>query len=158
MRIVLVLALAACGSGAKKPTTPEEPPRDLGPEQIGPVPAETRHVETDAYSVDVEAPNSATIKEKVSATVVVRAKQGLIVAMGDPWTLETKVPQDMDVATPVIDRQGATLLQNSVTYNVTVVPLRAGVRHITFKLAGSVCDADFCDVVGDLMSWNLEVK
>jgi hypothetical protein len=157
-----VLAYALCGWGCggsgQKALTPEAPPRPLGPEEIGPVPAELKHVETDAYSADVEAPPTAAVKEKVQATIVVRAKPGLAMSMSDDWRLVTSAPSDVDVTTPVLTKTSARLLKNSVTYLVTVVPLRAGVRHVTFKLGGSVCDEQFCDVVGDLLSWNLEVK
>lgn len=149
--------LAACGP-SQKPTLPPEPPRDLGPEDVGPVPAELRHAESDAYTVDLEAPPSASVKQKVQATIIVKTKPGLLISPTDPWTLETSAPQDVDVPTPILHKTSATVLKDSVRYTVTIIPLRAGVRHITFKLGGSVCDAEFCDVVGDLMSWNLEVK
>jgi hypothetical protein len=153
-----LLALSACGSPAKPPTLPEEKPRELGPEELGPVPPELRSVETDAYSVEVNGPPSAAVKERVQATVTVRAKEGLFVSTTDEWRLEARVPGDVDVLSPVLDRTTATIMNDSVTYQVTLMPLRAGIRHIAFKLAGAVCDDDFCDVVGDLVSWNLEVR
>ncbi len=156
--LALASTVTACGGTVAPPTLPEEKPRDLGPEEVGPVPPELRQVETDAYSIVVDAPASAAVKEKVQATVTVRAKPGLLISTTDEWKLETKAPQDVDVSTPVVDKTGATVLKDSVTYLITIVPLRAGVRHVTFKLGGSVCDDEFCDVVGDLMSWNLEVK
>ena len=156
--LIALTTLLACGPGPQKPTLPEEKPRDLGPEEVGPVPPEVRHMETDAYTVDVEAPATAMVKQKVQATVLVKAKPGLVVSPPDEWKMETKVPQDIDVVAEAADRKNATILKDSVTYLITIVPLRAGVRHVTFKLDGQVCDDQFCDVVGDLMSWNLEVK
>lgn len=162
MRIlpVVALALAACGSGPKTPTLPEEKPRELGPEEIGPVPPEVRHAETDAYTVDVDGPPTALVKQQVQAMVTVRAKPGLFISTAEEWKLEAKAPSDVDVLPPVKSPTPAAVKTavSSITYLVTVVPLRAGVRHITFKLMGSVCDDNFCDVVGDLVSWNLEVK
>jgi hypothetical protein len=153
----LLVVTLGCGGGPKK-VVEEPPPPPLGPEEIGPVPPELKHVETDAYSADIEAPPTAAVKEKVQATVIVRAKAGLEVSSSDDWRLVTKAPSDVNVTTPVLTKTSARLLKNSVTYLVTIVPLRAGVRHVTFKLGGSVCDEQFCDVVGDQLSWNLEVK
>ena len=51
-----------------------------------------------------------------------------------------------------------TLTAQVTPGQVTIVPLRAGVRHVTFKLDGEMCNDEFCDVVGDLMSWNVEVR
>jgi hypothetical protein len=161
-----LLLLAACGAGPQPPTLPEEKPRDLGPEDIGPVPPEQRSVDTDAYSVQVEGPSSAAVRAKVRATVTVRAKEGLFVSGPDEWKIETRGPSDVDISPPVVAGLAAASAvppgdqaqRTSMTYTVTVVPLRAGIRHISFKLDGSVCDESFCDVVGDQVSWNLEVR
>jgi hypothetical protein len=155
---LLFAALFACGSTPKPVVTPEEPVRDLGPEDIGPVPPEVRNAETDAYMVRVDGPDTAAVKQQVKATITVRAKPGLVISTIDEWKLEAGAPRDVDVLAPVLDRTAAALVKDTVTYIVTVVPHRAGVRHITFKLTGSVCDDEFCDVVGDLVSWNLEVR
>jgi hypothetical protein len=130
----------------------------LGPEEIGPVPPELRQVETDAYVAQVEAPPTATVKLPASARVQVKAKPGLLISTTDEWTLEVGAANDVDVTTPVLSRQAALVAPDSITYEVSIVPLRAGVRHITFKLNGQVCDQNFCDVVGDELSWNVEVR
>jgi hypothetical protein len=154
-----LLLSAGCGPPATIPTPPPEPPpRPLGPEELGPLTPEVRRVETDAYIADVDAPPTATVKQTVQARVTVKAKDGLLVSTTDDWKLEVKAPSDVDVATPVLSKAAALMQRDSITYNVTVVPLRAGVRQVTFKLGGSVCDDNFCDVVGDQLSWNLEVK
>lgn len=156
---VALLVSTACGPGAAKPTPPPEPPpRPLGPEELGPLTPEVRHVETDAYVADLDAPATAAVKESVVATLTVKAKEGLLISTTDEWKLEVKAPSDVDVPTPTLTRAAALLSPGAITYNVTVVPLRAGVRQVTFKLGGEVCDAEFCDVVGDQLTWNLEVK
>lgn len=157
-RALLIALLAACGGGQQAAKPPEPPPRILGPEELGPVPPEVRHVETDAYTADVEAPPTATVKAPVVARIQVKAKQGLWISTSDEWKLDVKAAQDVDVSTPALSRATAQVAKDSITYQVTLVPLRAGVRHVTFKLDGSVCDDQFCDVVGDLMSWNVEVR
>jgi hypothetical protein len=152
------LSLGACGSAPKVVAPPEPPPREFGPEDIGPVPPEQKRVETDAYSVEVEAPPIALVNSKVQAQVIIRAKPGLWISDADEWKVEAGGPSDVDVEAPVRAVTPGPPVRDVATYTVTVVPLRAGVRHITFKLQGTVCDDDFCDVVGDLMSWNLEVR
>ena len=157
MRALAVVAfLAACGPAQKAPVVVEPPPRDLGPEELGPVPPEVRFVETDAYTVNVEAPPEATVRVPIQARVVVKAKEGLAVAT-DEFKLEANAPGDVDVQAPLVESRKVPV-KDTITYLVTVVPLRAGVRQITFKLAGQVCDDQFCDVVGDLVSWNVEVR
>src|SRR6185295_6484091 len=103
MRAALLVALiaAACGPSQKAPVVVAPPPRDLGPEELGPVPPELRHVETDAYSVEIEAPPSATVKERVQAKVLVKAKPGLAIST-DEWKLSTAAPRDVDVEQPVL--------------------------------------------------------
>jgi hypothetical protein len=159
--VVMVAVAAGCGSPPKVAPPPEPPPRILGPEELGPVPPELRHVETDAYTADVEAPAQGTVKAPLTARIQIKAKPGLWVVPDDQWKLEVKAPQDVDVNAPVVANltPGApTGNKDAIVYEVTIVPLRAGVRHVTFKLDGSVCDNNFCDVVGDLMSWNVEVR
>ena len=154
---MLLAILAACGS--KPPPKVVEPPtRPLGPEEIGPVPPEQRHVDAETYTVDVDAPPFASVKEKVQAKVIVKAKTGMAISATDEWKMITKAANDMDVTSPILTRATALVLPDTITYVVEVVPLRAGVRHVTFKLDGSVCDEQFCDVVGDQVSWNLEVR
>ena len=156
---VTLLFLGACGPSATVPLPPPEPPpRPLGPEELGPLTPEVKRVETDAYVADVEAPATAMVKEIVQARLTVKAKDGLLISTTDEWKLEVKAPSDVDVPTPVMTKTAALMQRDSITYTVTVVPLRAGVRQVTFKLGGSVCDDNFCDVVGDQLSWNLEVK
>jgi hypothetical protein len=159
MSTLALVVLTACGAPAAKPTPPPEPPpRPLGPEELGPLTPEVRHVETDAYVATLDAPQSAAAKETVLATVTVKAKEGLLISTTDEWKLEVKAPSDVDVPVPVINQTTAIMQRDSITYSVTIVPLRPGVRQVTFKLAGMVCDESFCDVVGDQLSWNLEVK
>jgi hypothetical protein len=157
----LIALLAACGPAQTVPTVVEPPPRDLGPEQLGPIPPEVRSVETDAYLVNVEGPTSAMVKQPVQARVVIKAKDGLAIVPND-FKIEATAAQDVDVQTPVVEPTPApptpTSRMDTLTYLVTVVPLRPGVRQITFKLGGQVCDESFCDVVGDLVSWNVEVR
>ena len=156
----LTLLLIACGPAQKVPTVVEPPPRDLGPEQLGPIPPEIRFVETDAYVVNVEGPQAATVKQPVQARIVIKAKDGLAIVPYD-FKVEATAAQDVDVQAPVVEPTPGVqpaARQDTITYLVTVVPLRAGVRQITFKLGGQVCDESFCDVVGDLMSWNVEVR
>jgi hypothetical protein len=142
-----------------KPTPiPEEPPKPLGPEELGPLTAEVRHVETDTYIADVEAPPSAAVRQNVLAKLVVKTKPGLLISAPEDWKLEVKAPSDVDVTAPMLTKTTALTQKDTITYTVTIVPLRAGVRQVTFKLGGSVCDESFCDVVGDQLSWNLEVK
>lgn len=163
MRIWLplfIVALAsACGPAAVKPTPPPEPPpKPLGPEEIGPLTAEVRHVETDAYIADIEAPPSGSVKQPVVAKLVIKAKPGLLISAPDEWKIEVKAPSDVEVAAPALVPVVGVPQRDTMTYTVSVVPLRAGVRQVTFKLGGTVCDESFCDVVGDQLSWNLEVK
>ena len=154
----LIALLAACGPPPKAPTVVEPPPRDLGPEELGPVPPELRFVETDAYVVNIDAPPLATVKQPVQARVVVKAKEGLAIDSND-FKIEASAPRDVDVQAPIVEPPKTPMVvKDTITYLVTVVPLRAGVRQITFKLGGQVCDDSFCDVVGDLMSWNIEVR
>jgi hypothetical protein len=156
---VALLSLAACGPAAvKPPPPPDPPPKPLGPEELGPLTPEVRHVETDAYVADLEAPPSAAVKENVQAKITVKAKEGLLISTTDEWKLEVKAPSDVDVPQPVMTKIGALVQRDSITYTISVVPLRSGVRQVTFKLGGEVCDDNFCDVVGDQLSWNLEVK
>lgn len=156
---VALVFFGACGPSTAKPTPPPEPPpRPLGPEELGPLTPEVKHVETDAYVADVEAPATAMVKESVLAKVTVKAKEGLLISSTDEWKLEVKAPSDVDVPTPLLTKAAALMQRDSITYNITIVPLRAGVRQVTFKLGGQVCDENFCDVVGDQLSWNLEVK
>jgi hypothetical protein len=155
--LLLVIAGWACGPAQKAPVVVEPPPRDLGPEELGPVPPEVRFVETDAYSVNVEAPPSAAVKQPVQARVTVRAKDGLSI-QADEFKLEASAPRDVDVQAPLVEGAGKMVIKDTISYLVTIVPLRAGVRQITFKLGGQVCDESFCDVVGDLVSWNVEVR
>lgn len=160
--LVATMALlfsTACGPGQAKPTPPPDPPpKPLGPEELGPLTPEVRHVETDAYVADLEAPATAAVKENVLAKVTIKAKEGLLISTNDEWKLEVKAPSDVDVPTPTFTKTAALMQRDSITYSVTVIPLRAGVRQVTFKLGGEVCDESFCDVVGDQLSWNLEVK
>jgi hypothetical protein len=154
-----LLSLAACGPSTVKPQPPPEPPpKPLGPEELGPLTPEVRHVETDAYVADLDAPPSAEVKQNVQAKLTVKAKEGLLISTTDEWKLEVKAPSDVDVPQPVFTKTSAITQRDSITYTVTVVPLRSGVRQVTFKLGGEVCDDNFCDVVGDQLSWNLEVK
>ena len=154
----IAFLIASCGPPQKAPVVVEPPPRDLGPEELGPIPPELRFVETDAYVVNIDGPPSATVKQPVQARVVVKAKDGLAIVPND-FKLEASAAQDVDIQAPVLEPPATPVArQDTLTYLVTVVPLRAGVRQITFKLGGQVCDESFCDVVGDLMSWNVEVR
>src|SRR5687768_8661137 len=99
--LAVALLLVACGPAQKAAVVIEPPPRDLGPEELGPVPPEVRFVETDAYVVNVEAPPSAMVKQPVQARVVVKAKEGLAIATNE-FKLEASAPRDVDVQAPVI--------------------------------------------------------
>ena len=155
----LVSTLAGCGGAEKPPTPPPEPPpRDLGPIEVGPVAPELKHVDTETYTIDVEGPPGGKVKEKVVATVTVRTKGDLSLQNPTSWTLETKVPGDVDVTQPVMAPLPPALTKTTVKYQVTVVPLRAGTKHVAFHVGGSVCDPDFCDVVAEQVSFNLDVK
>jgi hypothetical protein len=150
--------IAACSGGAKKPVVVEPPPRDLGPIELGPVAPEQRHVDTETYSIEVDGPPVAAVKEKVVATVTLRTKGDLVVQNVAQWRIEPKGPRDVDLGAPVLTPLQPAFAQNTVRLQVNVVPLRAGVKHIAFNLGGSVCNPDFCDVVADEVSFNLDVK
>lgn len=157
---VLALSiLAACGGAEKGPTLPPEPPpRDLGPIEIGPIAPELKHVDTETYTIDVEGPPSANVKDKVLATITVKAKGDLALQNLPTWTLDPHGPRDVDFTPVVVAPIPPLLAKTTVKYTVTVVPLRAGTKHLAFHVGGSVCDADFCDVVAEQVSFNLDVK
>src|SRR5262245_58468089 len=123
---LIALLVAACGSAPKPPTVVEPPPRDLGPEELGPLPPEVRTVETDAYTVNVEGPPSAMVKQPVQARVVIKAKTGLAIVPND-FKIETSAAQDVDVQEPVLEPTATPVVRkDTLTYLVTVVPLRPG--------------------------------
>jgi hypothetical protein len=153
---------AACGSGQKEVKADDTPTRDLGPIEIGPVPPEQRKVDSETYAIELDGAPSATVKQKVVATVTVRAKGDLYIQNVKDWTLEPTGPRDTDVTNPVlapISAQPQTQpVQTVVQYKFTVVPLRVGTKHVTLRIGGQVCNHDFCDVVSDQVSFNLDVK
>ncbi len=156
---LLLLVLAACGGAAKGPTLPPEPPpRDLGPIEIGPVAPEARHIDAETYSVDIEGPTAARVKDRVVATITVKTKGDLVLQNLPTWKLEPVGPRDVDFLQPQAAPIPPLQAKTEVKYLVTIVPLRAGVKHLAFKVGGSVCDADFCDVVAEQVSFNLDVK
>ena len=156
---LIVLSLTvACGGAEKKPVVVEPPPRDLGPIEVGPVPPEQRHLDTETYSIDLQAAPVAAVKEKVVATVTLKTKGDLVVQGVNEWNIEPKGPRDVDFSTPVVAPLQPPLEKNTVEVQVSIVPLRVGVKHISFRIAGTVCNPDFCDVVADQVSFNLDVK
>jgi hypothetical protein len=155
---LLVLAVAACGGGAKKAVIVEPPPRDLGPLDVGPVLPEQRHIDTETYAIDVDGPPVAAVKDKVVATVTLRTKGDLVVQDPKTWRVEPKGPRDVDFVPPVMTPLAPNMAQRIVEIKVTVVPLRGGTKHLAFRVGGSVCNPDFCDVVADQVSFNLDVK
>jgi hypothetical protein len=155
----LISTLAGCGGAEVAPTAPPEPPpRDLGPIEVGPVAPGRRHVDTETDTIDVEGPPSGKVKEKIVATVTVKTKGDLSLQNPATWKLEAKGPKDVDITGPVVAPLPPALTKTTVKYQVTVVPLRAGTKHVGFNVGGSVCDADFCDVVAEQVSFNLDVK
>ncbi len=153
----ILFVLASCG-GAKKPVVVEPPPRDLGPIEMGPVAPEQRHLDAETYSIDLDAPPVAAVKEKVVATVTLKTKGDLLVQNLRGWVVEPTGPRDVDIGRPVFATLQPALAQSTVQVQVVVVPLRGGVKHLAFKVGGSVCDPDFCDVVAEQVSFNLDVK
>jgi hypothetical protein len=155
----LGMIVLACGGAEVTPTpTPEPPPRDLGPVEVGPVAPELRHVDTETYTIDVEGPPSGKVKEKIVATITVKTKGDLALQNPTSWKLEAKGPGDVDITQPVMATLPPAVTKTTVKYQVTVVALRAGTKHVGFNVGGSVCDADFCDVVAEQVSFNLDVK
>ena len=157
--LLLLGILSACSGASKGPTLPPEPPpRDLGPIEIGPIAPELRHVDTETYTIDVEGPPTANVKDRVLATITVKAKGDLALQNLPTWKLEPHGPRDVDFTPAVVAPIPPLLVKTTVKYQVTVVPLRAGTKHLAFQVGGSVCDADFCDVVAEQVSFNLDVK
>jgi hypothetical protein len=154
----ILAALAACGGGAKKVVVTETPPRDLGPVDVGPVLPELRHLETETYAIDVDGPPVAAVKDKVVATVTLRTKGDLVVQDAKTWHVEPRGPRDVDFVAPVMTPLAPNMAQRILEVKVTVVPLRGGTKHLAFRVGGSVCNPDFCDVVADQVSFNLDVK
>src|SRR5262245_7790335 len=125
-RLLLLPLVAACSGSPPKPTVVEPPPRDLGPEELGPVGPERRHLDTEPYSIDVEGGPVAAVKEKVVATVTLKTKGDLVIQNVADWKIEPKGPRDVDFLTPVIvPPQPAPAVQQSqvqVTVQVPVIP------------------------------------
>src|SRR5262249_46272414 len=75
--LVLLTHGGACSGSEKKVVVEKPPPRDLGPIEIGPPAPEQRHLDTETYSIDLEAPPVAAVNDKVVATVTLKTKGDL---------------------------------------------------------------------------------
>ena len=101
----------------KGPTLPPEPPpRDLGPIEIGPIAPELKHVDTETYTIDVEGPLTAKVKDKVLATITVKAKGDLALQNLPTWTLEPHGPRDVDFTPAVVAPIPPLLAKTTVKY------------------------------------------
>ncbi len=158
LALVVLSFATACGGPEKVTTIVEPPPRDLGPLEVGPVAPEQRHLDAESYTIDVEGPPTAPVKGKVVATVTLKTKGDLAIQNLKDWRIEPKGPRDVDFSAPIIAPLKPPLDKNTVQVQVSVVPLRGGVKHLAFRLGGTVCNSDFCDVVADQVSFNLDVK
>lgn len=131
----------------------------MGPIEVGPVAPEVRHVETESYAIDLTGPPAvAATKEKIVVTVTFVTKGTLTLPPIKEWQIDTNVPLDVEVTAPVPMLVPPTRLKNTLQLQLNLIPLRAGLKHIAVHFAGQVCDADFCDVVTDEVSFNLDVK
>jgi hypothetical protein len=154
---VLILA-SACGGASAPAAPPAEPPRDLGPADIGPVPPEIRHIDAETYTIDVEAPPGAKVRDRVVVGVTIKTKGDLVLQNPSAWKLEPKGPKDVDLLPVVASPVAPLVVKTMIKYEVPIIPLRSGIKHFAFHVGGSVCDNDFCDVVADQVSFNLDVK
>ena len=90
--------------------------------------------------------------------VTIRTKGDLVLQDTAKWKVEPTGPRDCDFTPGTFPALPPGLVNTVYKIEVTVVPLRAGTKHVAFSVGGSVCDAEFCDVVAEQVSLNLDVK